>query len=77
MLEKSKWGIKQDDFPLFVENYSVQSIGSLQSYDRIKVRGLTVSELTLFHYTIIYRRPGFVEHCLSEGFDVNKTLSDE
>lgn len=77
MFEKSKWGIIQDDFPLFVENCSIQSLGNMQSCDKVRVRGMTISGLTIFHYTILYRRPSYVEYCLSEGYDVNKPLSDE
>ena len=77
MFEKAKWCVIRDDFPLFVESFNLQTMANLPSGEHVKVRGLDLSNVTIFHLTILYRKPSFVEFCLSEGYDVNKTLADD
>ncbi|EAY17203.1 hypothetical protein TVAG_291550 [Trichomonas vaginalis G3] len=76
MFEQWRLSIAQNDFPLFVELSQLQNIETVKGGGQIRVRDYIFDDLNIFFYCIFYRRPIFVEHCLSEGVNVNITTSN-
>lgn len=76
MFEQWKLSISQNDFPLFVDLSQQQNIETVKGGGQVRVRDYVFEDLNIFFYCILYRRPIFVEHCLSEGVNVNMQTSN-
>ena len=68
--------IQNDNLPLFIDSWSVESISTLPISLSFEVRGVRLPEISFLHYVILYRKPVFLEYFLENGFPPDQDVSN-